>query len=317
MFLSRRPTRQSIGLYYPSYYQPYSGPSDLETAFRAKSPLEKFLEKIESPLLHNARFNTMARLARRFPDPVPPTLHSFYEPPSSDAALLDFGCGSPWFLNNLRDAGWKTIGMDVTTEVVDQVRDEGHQAIMASEEGWSQIPDGSLSTVRMNHVLEHLYDPKRVLDYMARKLKPGGALHVAIPNPSGLSALFFRSHWWGLEAPRHLMLYTPRGLEKILKESGFTDIRIHFERSPKDFVRSLGYFLCEWKLISPAAVQAMGEEPLLNGWLAPVTWLFGWLGFGDRIHAFARRATAPLDREAAGVHSRLAGAALAAPARIQ
>jgi hypothetical protein len=33
----------------------------------------------------------------------------------------------------------------------------------------------------------------------------------------------------------------------------------------------------------------MGDDTLLNSWLAPLLWLSGGKGYGDRIHAFARK----------------------------
>jgi 2-polyprenyl-3-methyl-5-hydroxy-6-metoxy-1,4-benzoquinol methylase len=292
IFLSRRPTADSISLFYPENYDPYSEPLQVTELHEHRSPLESFLEMIETGWLGKLRKRLMAYLSRRYPDAFIPALQRFYKPPSRGAFLLDFGCGSTWMLNRLRDTRWTTIGMDFMEDLVEQVRREGHRGILVSSEGWAEIEDGLIDAVRMNHVLEHLYEPKAVLSKLMTKMAPGGRIHVAVPNPRGLSAHLFRSKWFGLEAPRHLMIYSPDGLTKLLSDIGFVDIEVVHERTSKDFARSLGYFLRELRLLKPDLVKNMADEPLLNAWIEPLTWFAGGRGYGDRIHAFARKAGA-------------------------
>jgi 2-polyprenyl-3-methyl-5-hydroxy-6-metoxy-1,4-benzoquinol methylase len=290
LFLSNRPTPDSIGLFYPQNYHPYSEPLvPGEIPKHRVSTLERFLEIIETKVFRSFRRNLLEQVERRFPDAFIPALQKFYRPPKRGAVLLDFGCGSAWFLNIQRNTRWSTIGMDFKEELVEQVRREGHRGILVSEAGWQEIEDESVDAARMNHVLEHLYDPKNVLSHILAKLRPGGAIHIAVPNPYGISARLFRSRWFGLEAPRHLMIYSPARLRRLLSDLGFVDVEVVHERTPKDFTRSIGYLLRDLRLVKPDKVQGMGDEALLNSWLAPLLWLSGGKGYGDRIHAFARK----------------------------
>jgi len=289
LFLSRRPTRESIGHFYPENYHPYSAPPDASRS-QAKSIVERFLGFWEISLVEKFRNWLLRYVERRYPDTVIPGMQTFYKPPMKyGSVLLDFGCGSTWFLNRLRDTRWTTIAMDFMEDLVQQARQEGHRGIVVSDAGWAEVQDGSVDAVRMNHVLEHLYDPDMILTKLAAKLKPGGRIHVAVPNPRGLSAHLFRSRWFSLEAPRHLMIYSPEKLAKLLKAKGFVEIEVHHERTPKDFSRSLGYLLRDWRLLKPELAPKMDSEPLLNAWLAPLLCIAGGLGYGDRIHAFARK----------------------------
>jgi len=290
LFLSNRPTPDSIGLFYPENYHPYSEPLlPGEIPKHRVSTLERFLEIIETKVFRSFRRNLQEQVEKRFPDAFIPALQKFYKPPKRGAVLLDFGCGSAWFLNIQRDTRWSTIGMDFKEELVEQVRREGHRGILVSEAGWQEIEDESVDAARMNHVLEHLYEPKTVLSHILAKLKPGGAIHIAVPNPYGISARLFRSRWFSLEAPRHLMIYSPARLKRLLSDLGFVNIDVVHERTPKDFTRSLGYLLRDLRLVKPDKVQGMGDDTLLNSWLAPLLWLSGGKGYGDRIHAFARK----------------------------
>ena len=44
---------------------------------------------------------------------------------------------------------------------------------------WDEVADESLDLVRLNHVLEHLYNPKDALRALRVKMNPGARLHIA------------------------------------------------------------------------------------------------------------------------------------------
>jgi len=289
IFLSERPTPESMNLFYPENYHPYSAPPDEPLDVQRSFP-ERFLSMVDFSPLQALRKYLLQYVERRYPDEVIPAMQRFYKPPVKfGAILLDFGCGSTWFLNRLRDTRWTTIAMDFMESLVAQARQEGHRGIVVSDSGWAEIDDESVDAVRMNHVLEHLYEPDAILSRLSEKLKSGGRIHIAVPNPRGLSAYVFRSKWFSLEAPRHLMIYSPARLTSLLKSKGFTDIEVHHERTPKDFSRSFGYFLRACHLLQADLAPRMDSEPLLNAWLLPLLHLAGGLGYGDRIHGFARK----------------------------
>jgi 2-polyprenyl-3-methyl-5-hydroxy-6-metoxy-1,4-benzoquinol methylase len=64
------------------------------------------------------------------------------------------------------------------------------------------------------HVLEHLPDPWETLAAAAGRLRPGGILVVASPNPDAMQFRLFRRFWAHLDAPRHLHLISPRALTR-------------------------------------------------------------------------------------------------------
>ena len=289
IFLAERPTPDSMALFYPANYHPFSPPSEEQQDAQRSFP-ERLLKTIDFAPLQRLREYLQRSVEKRYPDAFVPTMQEFYRPPVKfGAVLLDFGCGSTWFLNRLRDIRWTTIAMDFMESLVEQASREGHRGIVVSESGWADIDDASVDLVRMNHVLEHLYEPDAILDKLSAKLKPGGRIHIAVPNPRGLSAYVFRSKWFSLEAPRHLMIYSQERLAGLLKSKGFANIQVHHERTPKDFSRSLGYLLRDLHLLRPDLAPKMDSETLLNAWLMPLLWLAGGLGYGDRIHGFARK----------------------------
>ena len=67
-------------------------------------------------------------------------------------------------------------------------------------------------------VIEHLNDPWDFIRAAASKLKPGGILVLATPNPDSLQFKTFGRYWFHLDAPRHLQLIPA----KLLTDFGAT-----------------------------------------------------------------------------------------------
>jgi 2-polyprenyl-3-methyl-5-hydroxy-6-metoxy-1,4-benzoquinol methylase len=105
--------------------------------------------------------------------------------------ILDIGCGngSPtvtkrWF-PSCHYAGadiqrYKMSDADMAA------MDEFYQ-LGADGSGYDAIPDASYDFVILNHVVEHMREPKPVVATLCTKLKPGGYIWIAFPSLRSLS----------------------------------------------------------------------------------------------------------------------------------
>lgn len=211
-----------------------------------------------------------------------------YTPETEGETLVDYGCGAPTFLDDARERGFATVGIDFTDEVLRAVRASGHVAHLAGEQFKRNVPDRSVSCVRMNHVVEHLYRPREALAAIRGKMRPGGRIHIATPNPNGLGSRVFGRRWHALDCPRHVILYRPRVLRRLLAELGFRDISVVHEVGPKDLTRSWGIVLFDRGRIPPEQIGAMAADPVRSGLLSPVASVSALLSAADRYHVFAR-----------------------------
>ena len=145
-------------------------------------------------------------------------------PDDTARRLLDIGCGNGGFLVLATEMGWVSEGLDFDPAAVQVARARGVDArcggiqLLAAE-------SEEYDVITISHVIEHLHDPIEMLHSIKRLLKPGGRLWIETPNISSFGHSWFGKHWRGLEAPRHLVLFSPNSLRYALQAAGFNSVR--------------------------------------------------------------------------------------------
>jgi len=288
LFLSIRPPEQEVYKFYPPDYAPYQTQPKVASEI-AVDPLseKRSIATLPQRALNKIVSTLNEKYVAVFPNSLPQKLRQFYKPATNGLKLLDFGCGSERFLNSARQQGWETLGIDFSLDTIKKVQSSGHQAFLMSPNVWQEIDNESLDCVRMSHVLEHLYQPKQVLAALHCKMKSGAKIHVSVPNSQSIAATLFRSCWFDLDCPRHVILYSPALLKQLLIESDYSDIEIVHQSVPKNFLRSLEYFLQDihqeqdWIGQDDATRQQLEQLFFIPAGLSAL------IGASDRFHVFA------------------------------
>lgn len=120
-------------------------------------------------------------------------------------SLLDLGCGQKPYRELYAAYTQKSFGLDVPTT------QHGMQAIDVQGRG-TELPfiDQAFDLVFCTEVMEHVAEPKRMLQEIHRVLKPGGYLILTTP-------FLVPVH----EAPYDFFRYTPYGLQHLLEQASF------------------------------------------------------------------------------------------------
>lgn len=140
--------------------------------------------------------------------------------------VLDVGCGAGSLLADVgRHGKFRLLGVEYRPEAAEIARSRGI-TVWTGELADADIPDKSVDLVVMEHVIEHVRDPRRTLERIARLLEPGGTIVGETPNLACPEMRWFDRYWGGGHAPRHLHLFTPDVLSNALRRTGFEDIEI-------------------------------------------------------------------------------------------
>ena len=134
--------------------------------------------------------------------------------------LLEVGVGSGSLLAFMAARGFDVEGCDMARDVCAYVertrRFRMHCGAVDEVEG-KELFD----VIVMNHVVEHVSDPIRLLKQATRLLRPGGILHIAVPNVAAWEA---RLSGWTSYLPYHLIYFNQASLEKAVVRAGLRPV---------------------------------------------------------------------------------------------
>jgi SAM-dependent methyltransferase len=137
------------------------------------------------------------------------------------ARALDIGCATGEFTAAARRAGWRALGLDISSAVVAAAQRRHGPWFLRAQGPSLPFRSGTFDMVAMFDVIEHMPAPQHVVEEAARLLRPGGVLVVETPNTAGLSARLMRHHWPLLRPPEHLSYFDARNLSILLARCGF------------------------------------------------------------------------------------------------
>jgi 2-polyprenyl-3-methyl-5-hydroxy-6-metoxy-1,4-benzoquinol methylase len=145
-------------------------------------------------------------------------------------SVLDFGCGYGEFLSEIKKKNFCKEAHGI--EIRHEVRDKLKQRKIFFYTDIEKI-DRKYDVITMFHVLEHLPNPIEILKKLKRILKKNGKLIIEVPSCNDLllrdkNLQNFRNFYMWSE---HLIIFSENLLYKILKKSGFKNIKInHYQR---------------------------------------------------------------------------------------
>lgn len=146
--------------------------------------------------------------------------------------LLDLGCSSGSFLGALKSDPLKLYGIGMSADCAKRAEAKSGAQVFVGGILEAPFPPESFDVITCFDVLEHLYEPRRVMARVAEWLKPGGIFYVLVPNVNSAEARIFGRYWHGLELPRHLFHYSPESLTFLAQSAGLREVSLQTRRNP-------------------------------------------------------------------------------------
>lgn len=228
-YLDPRPTPSSIGRAYAQYFthtgQGAAQAASLTTVQRLRLSLRNGYR--------NWRFGTHAEPASVLGVVLACALPGrrelldagcrYIPRPAPGGRLLDIGAGNGDFLMTAREAGWEVRGIEPDQAAIAVCAERGLDVLAGGIERL-EGQRACFDFITISHVIEHVHEPRQVLQRAFELLKPGGALYIDTPNIDAVGHKRYGVFWRALEPPRHLVLFNWHALERTLHDAGFVRI---------------------------------------------------------------------------------------------
>jgi len=267
-YLSPRPSPAAIGEFYPADYAP-------------------FRPAVEDERWAPMRFMRRRKLLRR---------RQLVEGQAGRdrGRVLDVGCSTGLFLNEMRRGGWQTQGVELTPSAANYARERFGLDVFEGMLEDAPYKPGSFDVITFWDVLEHVYSPAETLARTAELLAPGGLVAINVPNWHTPERRIFGRWWAGYDPPRHLYVFTRPSLTRLLEQAGFEPLSwICFMPSYFTVLISFENWLRAKAPQIAGPVIRILRLPGLRFLLQPPLWILDRLGYGSVISVFARKSAAP------------------------
>lgn len=155
--------------------------------------------------------------------------------------IIDVGCGNGGLLSIFKDNGWMVYGVDTSETACKLATKSLGGNVYNSSLKDCAFPNDYFDVVFLNHVIEHMTLPYQELDEISRILKNNGLIVLCTPNIGSYQFTVSGNKWLHLDIPRHVILYSPLTITRLLRNAGFqvTNTSFPLFDFPLDFYCSL------------------------------------------------------------------------------
>lgn len=157
---------------------------------------------------------------------------------SYSSEILDIGCGSGSFLEELSELGFKNLnGME---PFIDEEISKKEFTIFKDFLG-NFNPSKKYDLIFMKDSLEHMDNPYNNLSNAKKLLKEDGYMIITIPIKSEFFWRLYGTNWYQLDAPRHFITFTLDGFKLLIKSLDLEIENISFNSNAYAFIISEEY----------------------------------------------------------------------------
>jgi SAM-dependent methyltransferase len=200
-------------------------------------------------------------------------------------SIVDLGCWVGFLLAEARERGWQTLGVEPSGFASAYARDRLGLEVLTGDLMTAPVPEGEWDAVVLGDVIEHLPRPGDALAHIARLLRPGGVIYMALPDAGSRVARLMGARWWSV-LPTHVQYFTRDSMATLLRRHGYEPLAV--ATAPKAF--SVRYYLDRIGGYSRPAAAALAGAATAAG-IADRMWA---PDFRDRMAIVARAPAEPV-----------------------
>jgi 2-polyprenyl-3-methyl-5-hydroxy-6-metoxy-1,4-benzoquinol methylase len=140
--------------------------------------------------------------------------------------LLEIGAARGGFLNVMKDRGWHVDGVEISKDAVGLAKEiYGIDLFLGIYQDFQ--PKEKFDVICMYQTLEHVPDPKQILEKSYRLLNEGGLLIVEVPNIKGFDIKKDKDRRYLVyDLPRHLNHFSPKFLVNQMTNMGYEILEV-------------------------------------------------------------------------------------------
>jgi 2-polyprenyl-3-methyl-5-hydroxy-6-metoxy-1,4-benzoquinol methylase len=133
--------------------------------------------------------------------------------------ILDVGCGTGAFLNEMRASGWNITGLEPDATARKNAKGLFNIEPQLPDDLFT-LPEKKYDAITLWHVLEHVHQLQEYVVRFKELLSPEGVLVIAVPNYTSYDAEVYKEFWAAYDVPRHLYHFSPKSMQVLMDHNG-------------------------------------------------------------------------------------------------
>jgi 2-polyprenyl-3-methyl-5-hydroxy-6-metoxy-1,4-benzoquinol methylase len=160
--------------------------------------------------------------------------------------LLDCGAATGYLADLAKEMGWDAFAVEYSefgANACEKLLGPGRvYRGQVQEATFAANPEGQFSAITMFDFIEHVREPRAVLQWAKQRLGSEGVLLLTTPRAGSLSWRLMGPQWFHYTSREHLWFFSPESLRILLKEIGFRSVEIR----PLAKAVTVGYALAHY-----------------------------------------------------------------------
>lgn len=148
----------------------------------------------------------------------------------AEAKLLDLGCATGYFLDVAQESGFEAFGVELSEYGANQTAAKHGKDHVFHGEFENSIfaanPINKFDAIFMSDFIEHVRDPKIILQLAHNRLNQGGKIVITTPMVKSFS-YFIMGKTWSQYKTEHLFYFSFSNIKKLLEELNYSNVKYH------------------------------------------------------------------------------------------
>jgi SAM-dependent methyltransferase len=144
----------------------------------------------------------------------------------SGGRTLDVGCALGWFLAEAKAQGWDAEGVEMSEHAATFCREKHGVHVHTTRLEDAGLEPESFDLVSLWDTIEHVQEPRTILQTAFGLVKPGGYVVLSTGNWDAWRRRVQGQKWALLRPPKHLYYFTPTTLKTLVDQVGFTTVEV-------------------------------------------------------------------------------------------
>jgi SAM-dependent methyltransferase len=152
-------------------------------------------------------------------------------------SVLDVGCGYGYFVRRALAAGFDAYGVDLSPDGIREAEKHAPGRVFRGTlDEVEALADRRFDVIFASHLIEHIPEPRPLVETLAKRLNEGGIVMFVTPNIESWLARVSGRRWVSFKIPEHVAYYTPTTIRHLLEGAGLevlaTDPAYQYYRLP-------------------------------------------------------------------------------------